>query len=527
MNISGKQIIGNTLSGNGTDTFKSLIKNKDGVAYTFHEATTAEIDEAIEKANQAAAIYKRLPYTKRADFLDKIADEIIALGHDLDLIDITQKETALPEWRLIAERDRTTNQLRFFANILREGSWLRAIIDLPDKNNPAKSDLRQMQIPLGVAGVFGASNFPYAFSVAGGDTVSALAAGCPVVHKAHPAHPVTAELVAHCVIKAAEETGMPEGVFSMVQGVTYQTGLHIVGHPLVKAVAFTGSYQGGKALFDTANKRPEPIPVYSEMGSINPVFILPGILAEQGTDLAKSLAQSNLLASGQYCTNPGVVVLPDADISGQFLDDFKLEVDNASGGTMLSDSIYRSYSKGTEKLANHEGVEVYGKGRGEHDTAAVPHMFKTTSGIFFDQEALSEEYFGPASVHVVTKNNDEVYKIARSLRGQITATIWGNEQDLKDYAELRYILEDKVGRLLVNATPTGVEVANAMVHGGPFPATTNSATTSVGATAIYRFTRPVCYQNMPDSSLPEALQNSNPLGILRLLDNEYTRKVIS
>ena len=525
MTITGKQLIGNTQSGNGTDTFNGPVKNKDGVAYSFHEATIAEIDLAIEKANAAAPVYKRLSYQQRADFLDKIADEIIAIGPLL--IETTVKETALPEWRLLAERDRTTNQLRFFANILREGSWLRAIIDLPNPSNPAKSDLRQMQIPLGVAGVFGASNFPYAFSVAGGDTASALAAGCPVVHKAHPAHPVTAELVGQAVIKAAQQTGMPEGVFSMVQGVTYQTGLHIVGHPFVKAVAFTGSYQGGKALFDAANKREEPIPVYSEMGSFNPVFILPGILAEQGTELAKALADSNLLGTGQYCTNPGVMVLPDSADAGQFMNDFKTSVDNASGGTMLSDSIYRSYAKGTEKLAGHKGVEVYGKGTSEHDTAAIPYMFKADADAFFTNEALSEEYFGPASVHVVTKNDDEVYKIARNLRGQITATIWGNEQDLKDYAELRYILEEKVGRILINGTPTGVEVANAMVHGGPFPATTNSATTSVGGTAIYRFTRPVCYQNFPDSSLPEPLQNINPLGILRLVDNDYNRNPIS
>lgn len=524
MTISGKQLIGNTQSGNGATTFHGSVKNSDGVAYEFYEATTEEIDLAVEKANAAAPIYKRVSYAKRADFLDKIADEIIAIGPLL--ISTTQQETFLPEGRLLAERDRTTNQLRFFANILREGSWLRPIIDLPNPSNPAKSDLRQMQIPLGVAGVFGASNFPYAFSVAGGDTASALAAGCPVVHKAHPAHPVTAELVGLAVIKAAQATGMPEGVFSLVHGVTYQTGLHIVGHPLVKAVAFTGSYQGGKALFDAANKRPEPIPVYSEMGSINPVFILPGILAEQGTKLATALAESNLLGTGQYCTNPGVMILPDSETSGQFMDGFKKSIDSASGGTMLSDSIYRSYSKGTEHLATHKGVEVFGKGSGNDDTSAVPHMFKTNAEVFFDTDALSEEYFGPASVHVVTKNDDEVYKIARNLRGQITATIWGNEQDLKDYAELRYILEDKVGRLLVNATPTGVEVANAMVHGGPFPATTNGATTSVGGTAIYRFTRPVCYQGMPDSSLPEALQNSNPLGLLRLVDNIYTRDAI-
>ena len=524
MIVSGKQLIGYAQSGAGSDKFNAVIINAEGVPYTFHEAATAEIDSAISKAHDAASIYKRISYTKRAEFLERIADEIMAIGPGL--ISITMQESNLPEARLLGERDRTTGQLRFFAKILREGSWLRAIIDLPSANNPAKADLRQMQVPLGVTGVWGASNFPYAFSVAGGDSVSALAAGCPVVHKAHPAHPVTCELVGQAIVKAAKETGMPDGVFSLLHGISYQTGLQIVRHPLVKAVAFTGSFQGGKALFDEANKREEPIPVYSEMGSVNPVFILPGILKEQGTALAKNLSASNLLGVGQFCTNPGVVVLPGDEIGTAFMADYKNAVEDAAGGIMLTENIHHAFDKGTAEFAKHKDVELLAKAKQTKENAAIPQAFSTTAKAFLAQPGLSEEVFGPSSIHISTDNKEEIFEIARRLKGQLTATIWGNADDLKNYSELQHILEDKAGRLIINGMPTGVEVANAMVHGGPFPATTNSATTSVGATAIYRFTRPVCFQGFPDHILPEALKNNNPLGILRQVDGRFTTDAI-
>jgi len=525
MRITGNQLIGYAQSGAGTGKFSGPVKNEQGEPYTFHEATSSEIDEAIQKAHVAAALYKRISYTKRAEFLERIADEIMAIG--TELIAITMQESNLPEARLLGERDRTTGQLRFFAKILREGSWLKAIIDLPSVSNPAKGDLRQMQVPLGVTGVWGASNFPFAFSVAGGDSVSALAAGCPVVHKAHPAHPVTCELVGNAIVKAAKETGMPEGVFSLLHGLNYQTGLQIVRHPLVKAVAFTGSFQGGKALFDEANKREEPIPVYSEMGSVNPVFILPGILKEKGTDLAKALAASNLLGVGQFCTNPGVVILPEGEPTAPFMNDYKTTIEHAFGGVMLTDNIYRSFNEGTEAIAAHSDVELLAKGKQlDKKSAAVPHAFITTAASFLMQGELAEEVFGPSSIHVTTQSKDEVYAIARKLKGQLTATIWGNAEDLENYSELQHILEDKAGRLIINAMPTGVEVNYAMVHGGPFPATTNGATTSVGATSIYRFTRPVCFQGFPDTVLPEALQNNNPLGILRQVDGKFTTDAI-
>jgi len=525
MTITGNQLIGYSRSGKGNEKFSGPIKNEHGESYTFHEATTGEIDEAIQKAHTAAAVYKQLSYTKRAEFLERIADEIMAIGPEL--IAITMQESNLPEARLLGERDRTTGQLRFFAKILREGSWLRAIIDLPSADNPAKGDLRQMQLPLGVTGVWGASNFPFAFSVAGGDTVSALAAGCPVVHKAHPAHPVTCELIGGAIVKAAKETGMPDGVFSLLHGTNYQTGLQIVRHPLVKALAFTGSFQGGKALFDEANKRDEPIPVYSEMGSVNPVFILPGILKEKGTELARALAASNLLGVGQFCTNPGVVVLPDGGATAPFLNDYKTTIEDASGGVMLTDGIYRSFNKGVEAMESHSDVALLAKGKQlDKKSAAVPHVFTTSAASFLMQEELADEVFGPSSIHITTQNKEEILSVARNFKGQLTATIWGNEDDLKNYRELQHILEDKAGRLIINAMPTGVEVNYAMVHGGPFPATTNSATTSVGATAIYRFTRPVCFQGFPDTILPEALQNNNPLGILRQVNGKFTTDAI-
>jgi len=525
MTITGKNLIGYSLSAKGNEQFAGIIKDGAGVAYSFFEATPEEINDAIEKANAAFPVYKKLPYTQRALFLERIADEIMAIG--AELIQVTMQESNLPEARLLGERDRTTNQLRFFAKILRDGSWLRAIIDIPTPEAPAKADIRQVQVPLGVTAVWGASNFPFAFSVAGGDTVSALAAGCPVVHKAHPAHPVTCELIGNAIIKAAKETGMPEGVFSMLQGKNYQTGLQIVRHPLVKAAAFTGSFQGGKALFDEANKRENPIPVYAEMGSVNPVFILPGILNEQGTTLAKSLAASNMLGVGQFCTNPGVVVLPGNEATPAFVNDYKLAIEAAPGGLMLTENIHRSFNKGARELSEQNDVELLAKSSQPDEKLATPQAYTASAQAFLSQPELSEEIFGPSSIHITTQNKNEILEIARSLKGQLTATIWGNEADLKEYSELRDILEDKAGRLILNAMPTGVEVNYSMVHGGPFPATTNSATTSVGSTAIYRFTRPVCFQGFPESELPEALQNSNPFGILRQVNGQFTKTSIA
>jgi alpha-ketoglutaric semialdehyde dehydrogenase len=519
MIITGNNLIGFSQSAQGKRQFKSQIQCSEKDFYSFYEATSEEVHESVNKANIAFSIYKGLPYTQRALFLESIADEIVSLGSEL--IRVTMQETNLTEARLTGERDRTTNQLRFFAEILRDGSWLRAIIDKPMVQNASKPDIRQMQIPLGAVGVWGASNFPFAFSVAGGDTVSALAAGCTVIHKAHPAHPVTCELIGGCILKAAQKTGMPDGVFSLLNGENYEIGLQIVRHPLIKAVAFTGSFPGGKALYDEACKRENPIPVYAEMGSVNPVFILPGILNERGTDLAKSLAASNLLGAGQFCTNPGVVVLPTAQLATSFMNDFKSAIESAPAELMLTVNIHSAFNRRVKEFLEHDEVELFAKNKGREGHSATPQAFTVSAKTFVSQGTLGEEIFGPSSIHVATQNKEELLEVARSLQGQLTATIWGNEGDLSQHSELIEILQEKAGRLIFNAMPTGVEVNYAMVHGGPFPAATNSSTTSVGSTAIYRFTRPVCFQGFPQSALPEALQDSNPLRITRQINGQF------
>jgi NADP-dependent aldehyde dehydrogenase len=440
------------------------------------------------------------------------------------------QEAKLPEARLKGEVQRTINQAKLFAQLLREGSWVTAIIDtaLPERTPLPKPDIRQLQIALGVVGVFGASNFPFAFSVAGGDTISALAAGCPVVYKAHPGHPATSEKVGMLISQAAQECGLPDGVFSLLQGEDHQTGQALVQHPLVKAIAFTGSFAGGKALFDLAAKRKEPIPVYAEMGSVNPVFILPDMLATKASELADKLAPSNLLAAGQFCTNPGIIIQQQSKDSQSFSSKFSEHIKNATGECMLTNSIYSGYNKGIEQLSSGEGVALVAAGqKGTMENAATPYMYQTSAQSFLKQHGLMEEVFGPSSLHVMAESKDEVMAIADSLTGQLTVSIWATEKDLDDYEDLIKILELKAGRIIYNTVPTGVEVTHAMVHGGPFPATTDSKTTSVGTNAIYRFTRPVCYQSAPQKFLPEELKDENSLGIWRMVNGAYTKDIVS
>ena len=470
---------------------------------------TNTVDQAVTQAYAACAEYKKKSPAQKVAFLQAMASAITAAGPSL--IPITQRESNLPVPRLEGELVRTTKQINLFAELLKEGSWVRAIIDV--KDNPTV-DIRQQQVPLGVAAVFGASNFPFAFSVAGGDTISALAAGCPVVHKAHPAHPETAAIIAGCIIKAAEETGMPQGVFSMVEG--FEAGIQLVNHPLVSAVAFTGSFRGGKALYDAAVKREKPIPVYAEMGSVNPVFILPHTLQQNGYDIASKLAASNMLGAGQFCTNPGVIVMPPLHDAKSFLDTAAQIISSSKGGVMLTGGIHQAYNSGIEKMAGNNAVTLKAAGTPGEAQTATPHLFVTTADDFLSDENLQEEVFGPSSLFIETDDKAALYNIAATLHGQLTATIWGTDEDLQEYADLITILEDKAGRLLINGVPTGVEVTAAMVHGGPYPATTDSRSTSVGTDAIYRFTRPVCYQNFPQFLLPDALKNDNPLGIVRM-----------
>lgn len=384
-----------------------------------------------------------------------------------------------------------------------------------------------MEIGLGPVVVFGASNFPLAFSVAGGDTASALAAGCTVIVKAHPSHPATSELVGRAIQKAAKKTNMPDGVFSLLFDKGIDVGVQLVKHSAVKAVGLTGSFNAGKALFDAAVKRQVPIPVYAEMGSTNPVFILPEAMREQGEKIAAGFAGSVTLGVGQFCTNPGILIHENSSGTKEFTNSLQDEFKKTSGGTMLSETIFKTYSKGVEHHTKVKGMEVLAEGNNATENfSAKPTLFKTTADTFTKVKELSEEIFGPTSIIVEADSKEKILEVARNLSGHITATVHGTENDLLAYADLIDILEQKVGRVVINGYPTGVEVCHAMVHGGPYPATTDGRSTSVGSAAIHRFTRPVCYQALPDQLLPPELKNENPLNIWRLVNGQTTQAKI-
>ncbi len=518
MTLTGKNILGFNHSAKGSKTFFAINPfTQENLNTPHYEATQEEVGQAVVLAEVAFKSYKEKNNVDKAIFLETIAEEILALGNAL--IQTGQLETGLPEGRLTEERVRTMNQLKLFATLLREGSWVDARIDFADPNREPfpKPDTRQMQRPLGPVGVFGASNFPLAFSVAGGDTASALAAGCPVVVKGHPAHPGTSELVGVAITKAAKKCNMPGGIFSLVQGISVDVGLSIVEHPLIKAIGFTGSYQGGKALFDVANKREEPIPVYAEMGSSNPVFILPEILKQKKETIAEGLKNSILLGVGQFCTNPGLIITNATEEGQVFEKLLASEIKKSPSATMLTPNIQNAYNKGLEKLKANPSVDLLSKGiANDGATQGITELLKTTGKDFLSNKDLEKENFGPSSILINTEDSSEMLAIAKSLKGHLTATIHGTEDDLKNHLELVKILERKVGRLLLNQYPTGVEVCQSMVHGGPFPATTDSQMTSVGAGAITRFTRPVCFQNFPEFLLPAELKTPNPLGISRI-----------
>lgn len=516
MQTIGLQMIGKEWSGEGQQTFRAWAPSRnESLPQLFHEATAGEVDRAIALAAAAFPVYKKTSARERAAFLRAIATELEAIGDPL--LHTASDESGLPLPRLQGERDRTTNQLRLFAGLIEEGSWLNARID---RGTP---DIRQMQIPLGPVAVFGASNFPLAFSVAGGDTAAALAAGCPVVCKAHPAHPQTSHLAATAIRKAAESTGMPEGVFSLIHGATVETGQAIARHPQLKAIAFTGSFGGGKALFETASRRPVPIPVYAEMGSVNPVFVLPETLQENAATFAAQYLQSLTLGVGQFCTNPGVIVTTGD--TGVLLDALQEGITKLAAGVMLTPGILSAYQAGLKRLAEMGALPV-GKAADEAGKAA-PAMLRADARQVMDQPALLHEVFGPAGLLVQCQQTSDLYAFAESLEGQLTATIHGTPADLEAHAGLVDILREKAGRLLVNGFPTGVAVNHAMVHGGPWPAATPAAGTSVGTGSIYRFTRPVCFQDFPGGLLPEELRNENPLQIWRLVNGAWSREALS
>ena len=516
--LIGKSFIGSERSGDGNVRYYGVNPAaKEQLETAYIQSTEEEISVATAKAVLAYEVYRYISGQKKADFLDVIADEILALGDAL--LERSSLESGLPLGRVTSERGRTIGQMRLFAQLLRTGEWVGARIDpaIPDRTPMPRVDLRSMERPVGPVGVFGASNFPLAFSVAGGDTASALAAGCPVIVKAHPAHPGTCELIASAIIKAAATTNMPEGVFSMIQGPSIDVGMALVSDPRIKAIGFTGSHRGGKAIFGAAAARSEPIPVYAEMGSTNPVFILPQALENRGDIIATGLAGSITMGVGQFCTNPGLVVRITDRNATSFDSQLSTALEGIAAGTMLTSDINAAYAKGIERLNSQSDVDSLLEREGSSADSGHPNLFATTVKSFCNTPDLEEEVFGPSSVIVRADNKEELLKVASQLSGHLTATLIGEESELVAYRDLIEILETKVGRLVINGYPTGVEVCHAMVHGGPYPATTDSRSTSVGTGAITRFTRPVCYQNFPDALLPDELKQDNPLGISRMV----------
>lgn len=525
-NILGHNFIGGTRSASGEPKLKSVdATTGEALPYSFSQATEAEVDAAVQAADAAFLEYRQLSPARRAEFLDAIADEIDQLGDDF--VAIVCQETALPAGRIQGERGRTSGQMRLFAKVLRRGDFLGARIDqaLPDRKPLPRVDLRQYRIGVGPVAVFGASNFPLAFSTAGGDTASALAAGCPVVFKAHSGHMATADQVGEAIIRAAERTGMPKGVFNMIFGAG--VGEPLVKHPAIQAVGFTGSLSGGNALSKMAAERPQPIPVFAEMSSINPVVVLPEALAARGDTIAKELAASVVMGCGQFCTNPGLVIGVRSPAFSAFLAQLQEQMGAQAPQTMLNAGGLRSYSKGVEHLLGHAGI-THLAGEPQEGQQAQAQLFKADVSLLLNgDELLQEEVFGPATIVIEAADDTELKRALQSLRGQLTATLIGEIGDLTQYQWLVPVLEQKVGRILVNGYPTGVEVCDAMVHGGPYPATSDSRGTSVGTLAIDRFLRPVCYQNYPDALLPEALRNANPLGLQRLVNGEWSSQPIA
>ncbi len=529
MELHGGNMIGASVSAEGGATFRATDPSTGrALEPPFHIATEAEIARALELAEESFPSYRSQKPEKIAAFLEAIAAGLDALSEEL--IARARTETGLPEARLTGERARTTGQLRMFAALAREGSWVDARIDRGDASRaPApKPDLRRMLVPIGPVVVFSASNFPLAFSICGGDTASALATGNPVVTKAHRGHPGTSELMARAVQEAVRTCGMPAGVFSMVQG-TSTSGIALVRHPLARAVGFTGSQEGGRALFDEAAARPTPIPVFAEMGSLNPFFVLPGALKIRGTEIAQSLAKSATLGVGQFCTKPGLALgLHGAELDG-FISALGEAFTATPSGTMLHAGIAERYRSGLAGRRATPNLRVAGESVSPGAAAASgpAAVFTTDANTFLGNTKLHEELFGPATLVVASDSREGLEEIARTLEGQLTVTIHATPEDVKEFAGLIDILREKAGRLVFGGVPTGVEVGNAMQHGGPYPATTDSRFTSVGTAAIYRFVRPVCYQDFPAAWLPPELQDANPRGIWRLIDGKWTRDAVS
>jgi alpha-ketoglutaric semialdehyde dehydrogenase len=519
--ITGEILIGQGWADNGKRTLTAVNPaTGETLAPNFAEAGADEVRRACAAAWQAFDPYRETSLEDRARFLEAIGDQIMKLGQSL--VDRAVMETGLPAARIEGERARTVGQLRLFAQVVRAGEFLDVRIDsaLPDRQPLPRPDLRLRNIALGPVAVFGASNFPLAFSVAGGDTASALAAGCPVVVKGHPAHPGTGELVGRAVQAAVRECGMPEGVFSLLLG-AIDTGAALVADERIKAVGFTGSRFGGLALIDIASKRREPIPVFAEMSSINPVFLFPAALAARAEDLGRAFVGSLTMGAGQFCTNPGLVIALESPDLERFLKAADEAMTASVPSAMLTPGIHGAYEKSVQALESEEGVEVRSRGQaGAGPNRGRAALFTTNVQNFLSRGSLQHEVFGASSMVVRCKNIDEMREVAERVEGQLTVTLHLDKADHALARGLVPVLERKAGRILANGWPTGVEVAHAMVHGGPFPATSDSRFTSVGTLAIRRFLRPVSYQGLPSELLPESLRSENLGRVPRLEDGK-------
>ena len=519
--LDGSSLIGaETVT--GSETFAAINPaTGEALEPAFSSVGKAEVERACALAAEAFDTYRETEPEARAAFLEAIAANILAIGDEL--IERAMAESGLSRPRLEGERGRTVGQLRLFAAIVRRGDWMDVTIDpaQPDRQPLPRPDLRLRNVPLGPVAVFGASNFPLAFSVAGGDTASALAAGCPVVVKGHPAHPGTGELVGRAIRKAVADAGLPAGVFSLLQGTSNELGGALVDDPRIKAVGFTGSRGGGLALVKIAQGRDEPIPVYAEMSSINPVILFPGALAKRGEVMAQQFVASLTMGAGQFCTNPGLVLAVDSPELDRFVEAAGSALAESKPIVMLTPGIHSSFEQGVGALASHEAVKSVARGCvGDGVNQARGALFETDVESFLADSALGHEVFGSSSIVIRAKNMDGIARAIRGLEGQLTATLQIEPEDEDAARPLIPLLEDKAGRILANGWPTGVEVAYAMVHGGPFPATSDGRTTSVGAKAIERFLRPVSYQALPESLLPAAVRDANPFGARRRIDGE-------
>ncbi len=504
MSLTGKNTIAGELSAEGSDVFFSIDpRSKTRGVLPFHSATESEVKRAVEAAVEAFQEMRQYPSGRLADFLDAIAEQIEALGDDL--LHTADSETGLGLPRLTGERARTTGQIRAFAGLLRQGSYLRAVINTEQPGQPA---IKQMQFPLGPVAVFAASNFPFAFSVAGGDTASALAAGCPVVVKAHPGHPATSELFAQALNKAVAAQGYPAGAFSLLQGQGIDVGQWLVMHDGIEAVGFTGSLRGGRAIYDAASRRPRPIPVYAEMGSVNPVLITQAALEARGNAIADDLVASVTMGTGQFCTNPGLILLEDSVASRSFIVSVSQKMADLPAGVLLNEAVAQGLAGAVEQTAAHPQIEVLTGATAMGDSAPFCYsntVMQTRASAIREAAGLQVEHFGPVTLFAICDDGDDLRATVDALEGNLTTTVHAEDSELDEIGGLLHQLREKAGRVIWNGFPTGVAVVHAMQHGGPYPATTAPGTTSVGMNAIYRFMRPIAFQNVPDALLPPAL----------------------